>query len=366
MSLQRLAKGHDPERLNDDHPHERPRATRRYVALSVGALAAAGVAAIIAVAIWPHDHGTATPAGATRTSSPAPSASTPKAEPSKSRISPTTRPSTASNPGTARTPAAAENLVIPDDVRAQLLTAFAAAKHVQLSDIAGTRPGWVYYGYLPATDTYWAVADFWPSRTASLQTRVDFQDGASLGVFHHRTGQPWQVAIGGIPWPCPGDLPDAMRSVWDLPISGGCVIVSASAPDRGHLTTSITLPDGTYYGAVKTLQYDYDGTASMLFDPYTWGDGSNPVDNQPGAWDLLGANARTATRNGTGTGGGLAAGVFDKDFAQGVASAMPQFAGHPNYGYIVSVQNHQITSMTQVGPLNPMPASHPSYIEPTG
>jgi hypothetical protein len=257
------------------------------------------------------------------------------------------------------------NLTIPNDVRKQLLSAFVAAKQTQPSEITGPVPGSVYYGYLPATDRYWAVADFALSPTASQQTQINFQDGGSRGIFHHRTGQPWLVTIGDIPWPCPGDLPDAMRSVWNLPISRGCVILSASAPDRGETDKAITLPDGTYFGEVKTLQYDFDGSASMLFDPYTWGDGNNPVDSQPGAWDLLNADARTATRYGSGTSGTVSAGVFDKAFAQLVATSMPQFAGHPTDGYIITVKNHEITSMAQVGPLNPMPSSHPSYTEPT-
>lgn len=36
------------------------------------------------------------------------------------------------------------------------------------------------------------------------------------------------------------------------------------------------------------------------------------------------------------------------------------------YGYIVTIQGERITSITHIGPLNPMPATHPSYTEPNG
>jgi hypothetical protein len=176
-----------------------------------------GLAAVVAVALWPHSHQTSPPAGSAGPT-PVTNAPIPTSQPSKAQAGPSTTPS-----AIARTrSAAAQNLRIPDSVRVELLTAFVAAKKAQPSEITGPVPGSVYYGYLPATDTYWAVADFSLSPTASQQTQINFQDGGSRGIFHHRAGQPWLVTIGDIPWPCPGDLPDAMRSVWNLPISRGC------------------------------------------------------------------------------------------------------------------------------------------------
>ena len=357
MNLQREVRGQDGGPEHENHQPERSRTTaRRYPVWSAAGLAIAGIAAIVAVALWPHGHRAATPAGST----PATSIQTPTSEPSKVSVSPRTSPSAIAGTATA------QNLRIPDNVKADLLTAFVATKKAQPSEITGPVSGSVFYGYLPATDTYWAVADFALSPTAAEQTKVDFQDGGDLGIFHHRPGQNWQVTVGNYPWPCPGDLPEGMRSVWGLSINPGCVIISASAPDRGHTDNVITLPDGTYFGEVKTLQYDVDGTASMLFDPYTWADGGNPVDTRPGTWDLLDADARTATRYGDGTSGTVSDGVFDRAFAQLVASSMPEFAGNLNDGYIVTLKSNKITSMTQVGPTDPMPSSHPSYTEPTG
>jgi hypothetical protein len=240
-----------------------------------------------------------------------------------------------------------------------------AAKKIQSSEISGTRPGSVYYGYLPATDTYWAVADFALSPTAAFQTKVNFQDGGSTGIFHRRPGQAWQVTIGGIPWPCPGDLPDAMLAVWHLPISPSCTVVVAAVPDRTKLDKDVSLPDGTYYGIFETLQYDYDDTGYVLFDPYTWTQGGAPVDNQPATWGSLTLNSRTTTNYVPGSQTAVTEGVFDPSFARRVAAAMPQYAGHLTNGYVVTVQAGQVTAVTEIGPNNPMPASHPSYIEPT-
>jgi hypothetical protein len=361
----------DAWQQNEDRLLERPRTTaRRYLTMSGIGLVAASVAAVVAIAVWPHGHGSATPAEPTPTPTitPAPSKPTPSTGRSNSPGAETTTPPPATSTGTA----SAENLPIPDDVRQQLVTAFVAAKKVQPSEVSGTKPGTVYYGYLPATDTYWAVAEFSLSPSASEQTKIDFQDGADQATFHRQAGQPWQVTIGDIPWPCPGDLPDAMMSAWNMSISPGCDIVSADAPGRIDPTTGavkpttiITLSDGTYYGFFEALDYTYGGTGGVLFDPYTWSDGGAVVDNQRAALGELSLNSRTTTKYVAGSGSDVTEGVFDTAFARRVAAAMPQFVDHPSYGYVITVQNQQITSVTEIGPNNPMPASHPSYIEPT-
>jgi hypothetical protein len=47
-----------------------------------------------------------------------------------------------------------QNLVVSAAVRSELLVAFAARTGIPLSDVAGSRPDSVYYGYAPATETY--------------------------------------------------------------------------------------------------------------------------------------------------------------------------------------------------------------------
>jgi hypothetical protein len=84
-------------------------------------------------------------------------------------------------------------------VRQELTAAFADYKGISPSDIAEIEPGSAYYAYDPATDTYWARADFLPSRTASFKVLVGFQDGASIGLFTRFANGSWQVQLGGNP-----------------------------------------------------------------------------------------------------------------------------------------------------------------------
>ncbi len=202
--------------------HSQPRkATRRYVVVSAAGLVAAGVVAFVAIALWPHSQGTSVPAMLT----PTPTATaTPSAKPSTSGPTPAPSTSSATSPPPTEGPGAteAQNLPIPSDVRAQLRTTFLALTKLPASQVSGPVDGSVYYGYLPATDTYWAIARFAPNATASQQTGINMQDGGSRGVFYRRAGQPWQLDGGGTGFPCYGDLPAAMYSVWNLQLSPDC------------------------------------------------------------------------------------------------------------------------------------------------
>ena len=70
---------------------------------------------------------------------------------------------------------------------------FAAAKGIPVSDVPGTTPGSVYYGYDAATATYWAQADFRLATRVPLAVQVGFQDGASTGFFKRSGSGAWQV-----------------------------------------------------------------------------------------------------------------------------------------------------------------------------
>jgi hypothetical protein len=112
-------------------------------------------------------------------------------------------------------------------VRGELTAAFVAEKGISLSDTAGTFPGSVYYAYDPATGTYWALAHFEPSSTASLNVQVSFQDGGNFGMFRRTGAGSWQVGIAGEPPVC-GELkfyPQAVLMAWSLP---------ATAPTQGN------------------------------------------------------------------------------------------------------------------------------------
>jgi hypothetical protein len=107
-------------------------------------------------------------------------------------------------------------------LRTQLLAAFAAAKGISGSDISHIVPGSLYYGHVTASGAYWALAQFIPAAQASEQTKVDFQDGAGLGIFTRRADAVWTVTIGHIPFPCAGDLPSALLRIWGLSLANGC------------------------------------------------------------------------------------------------------------------------------------------------
>ncbi len=196
------------------------KATGRYLVMSTAGLVAAAVVAFVAIVLWPHNHGPSVPAVLTPTVTPTPSAtaSTPGPTPAPSTSPPTSPPTGGPGPASA----GAQNLPIPSDVRAQLRTVFLASTKLPASQVTGPVAGSVYYGYLPATDTYWAVARFEPNATASQQTGIDMQDGGNRGVFHRRAGQPWQVGDGGVGFPCYGYLPAAMYSVWNLQLPPEC------------------------------------------------------------------------------------------------------------------------------------------------
>ena len=81
--------------------------------------------------------------------------------------------------------------------------------------------GSVYYAYDPSTDTYWALASFAPSSTASLNVQVGFQDGGSYGMYKKAGSGSWQVQQPGFPEIC-GEakfFPQAVLTAWGISTS---------------------------------------------------------------------------------------------------------------------------------------------------
>jgi hypothetical protein len=131
---------------------------------------------------------------------------------------------TADSPGAASGSASAgpggvRALAVSPDVRQELTAAFADYKGISPADIAEVEPGSVYYAYDPATGTYWARANFLPSRTAPSKVLVSFQDGASIGLFTRIANGTWQVQLGGEPAVCTevAFFPPAVLTAWSLP-----------------------------------------------------------------------------------------------------------------------------------------------------
>ena len=120
-----------------------------------------------------------------------------------------------------------QNLQATAAVQSALLAAYVVMKNIPAADVAGTQPGTVYYGYDKATNTYWAIARYSPSRRASQAVDISFQDGGDMGFFKRAGAGAWQAWLGGVPVTC-AELrffPKAALAAWSLPTthpSGMC------------------------------------------------------------------------------------------------------------------------------------------------
>lgn len=136
---------------------------------------------------------------------------------------------TGTPPSSSRQQGGAENLRVNPHVLAQLVSAFAAGQHLRSSDVARTKPGSVYYAFMPSTVTYWAVADFVPSAQAITQSHeaadggplVQFQDGP--WIFSRPQGGAWKLTTDtGGTGPCPGQVPGPVLAAWGMRIPAVC------------------------------------------------------------------------------------------------------------------------------------------------
>jgi len=140
---------------------------------------------------------------------------------------PSTSPTTPSSTQTTSSTAAGsspQNLPATAADKAALAAAFVAFTHDPASDIAGTEPGSVYYASMPITQTYWAVARFLPTRSASQHTLVSLQDGGNIGIFREQAEGGWvMLAAGGEPF-CPtrSAIPTSVQVLWGLTDPSAC------------------------------------------------------------------------------------------------------------------------------------------------
>ncbi|MGD0881307.1 MAG: hypothetical protein ABSB09_07055 [Acidimicrobiales bacterium] len=258
----------------------------------------------------------------------------------------------------------------------ELLATFAASKQMPVSYFTGPTAGTLYYAYLPSTGTYWALAHFGITPAAPIQTGVDMQDGGDVGVFRRQTGGEWTMTVGGEPFPCPGQIPDAVMSVWGLTPSGACEIASASSPSRSKLTSpAVTsdLPAGAYFGTLLSFDLQLDGMGSILFEPETWQGGSPPVSHSGNYYSLdFGPSTIAAYWVGsTAASSHEITGRFNSTFAQIAENAMVPFVTQPYSGYVIQATVpagctgacSEVASITQFSPLTPMPPN-PNYAEP--
>jgi Protein of unknown function (DUF4232) len=179
---------------------------------------------------------------------------------------------TSTSATTTLPPAGAENLFISAGTIAELVATFDAYEHFAPSDVAGTSPGSIYYGYVPATRTYWARAEFLPSATAPLAVDVAMQDGGRDVIFARAPGQPWRAIFAvGEPF-CTGLLhdpvPKSILSIWQLCQAGG---VNPTTPQRCQ-TSHLSVKLGAFTGAAGTdlfpLVFTNTGTFTCLLQGF--------------------------------------------------------------------------------------------------
>ena len=135
----------------------------------------------------------------------------------------TTSAASGTNSTSTTTANGARNLVASPTIKSGLLAAYLAHSGLAADQVVGTAPGSVYYAYLPSTQTYWAMAGFVPSSTASMQTQVSMQDEGCCGVFTQSSGAvSWTYVSSYLGAPCPGAVPPEVIAVWNLQPGTNC------------------------------------------------------------------------------------------------------------------------------------------------
>ena len=113
--------------------------------------------------------------------------------------------------------------------RARLTAAYAAFRHIPVSDVAGIQTGSIHAATLSGRE--WATASFLPARQASLKIQVGFQDGGSIGVFTRRGHAAWTMrSVGGEPFPCGKVIPAKVKAAWGLKSPAACAPAAGRAP----------------------------------------------------------------------------------------------------------------------------------------
>lgn len=154
--------------------------------------------------------------------------SSPASQPATANTASTTPPASASAVSSASsarpTTTRAVNLVLTPAIRAQLVAAAAKLNSLPASAYLGLVHGKSYYGFDPATNTYWAGGALDPS-PSSERAQVSVQDDGGYYVFEEPAGGSWtatavgMTGIGGAP--CLVHLPPAILTLWQWP-NGSC------------------------------------------------------------------------------------------------------------------------------------------------
>ena len=147
---------------------------------------------------------------------------------SQPATAPTTSPgvatSTAPPASASASPSGAENLVLTAAIRAQLVAAAAKLNGLPASAYLGLVHGDSYYGFDPATNTYWAGGALDPS-PSSERAQVSVQDEGGYYIFRKPAGGSWTASAEGMAGiegaKCSVHIPPALVALWHWP-AGAC------------------------------------------------------------------------------------------------------------------------------------------------
>jgi hypothetical protein len=114
-------------------------------------------------------------------------------------------------------PTGAEDLVLTDAIRAQLVAAAARLNGLPASAYLGLVHGESYYGFDPAMNTYWAGGALDPS-PSSQQAQVSVQDDGGYYIFEEPAGGSWTASAEGLAGiegaTCSVHIPPALVALW--------------------------------------------------------------------------------------------------------------------------------------------------------
>ena len=109
-------------------------------------------------------------------------------------------------------------------IRAQLTAAAAKLNGLPASAYLGLVHGESYYGFDPASSTYWAGAALDPS-PSSQRAQVSVQDDGGYYIFEKPAGRSWTAASEGLAGTggatCSVHPPAALVTLWHWP-AGAC------------------------------------------------------------------------------------------------------------------------------------------------
>jgi hypothetical protein len=156
--------------------------------------------------------------------------SSPASQPTTAKTipAPTTSPAVATSDApmasASRSTTGAENLLLTDAIRAQLTAAAARLNGLPASAYLGLVHGESYYGFDPATNTYWAGGALDPS-PSSQRAQVSVQDDGGYYIFREPAGGSWTASAEGLAGiagtTCSVHIPPALVALWHWP-AGAC------------------------------------------------------------------------------------------------------------------------------------------------